>query len=37
MKKKKDNLRDIWDKIKGNNACIVRIADGGKRKRQKPH
>ena len=36
MKRNEDSLRDLWDNIKRNNICIIRVPEGGERERKDP-
>ena len=33
MKRNEDSLRDLWDKIKYNNICIIGVPEGGEREK----
>ena len=33
MKRNEDSLRDLWDNIKRNNICIIRVPEGEEREK----
>ena len=33
MKRNKDSLRDLWDKVKHNNICIIGVSEGEEREK----